>query len=177
MANSRTFNQDAIDSCDPKELVNSAAAVRRDYKRPPAASTTWTMLMLCLFITILNTPPVDATIFVGNYSFESMPGLFGLPWRPDTLYRAHLQFLPENPYLCSFPNNNNNDNNINNINIPLVGANETMLSSTATEITSESSLVVPTDGVPGTNTNVPSLGLSGRMFFHLHSILFYIYIL
>lgn len=80
------------------------------------------------------TRTADATLSVGNLTFDSMPGLFGLPWRPDAQYRAHVQFLPENPFLCHYHYPNK------------LGLNETGVDEPI-----GSSLVAPMDGVPGSS--------------------------
>lgn len=41
------------------------------------------------------------TISVNENEFQSMPAIFGAPWKPGIDYYAHLQFLPEHIFLCT----------------------------------------------------------------------------
>ena len=64
--------------------------------------------LFCLFSLYCLLPTIEATIIVGDHHFTSMPAVFGKPFSlvgsDDT---AHLQLLPENPFLCNSMNNNN----------------------------------------------------------------------
>jgi hypothetical protein len=43
---------------------------------------------------------VSATITIGERYYQSMPAVFGMPWHPMGLYKAHIQILEDNPFLC-----------------------------------------------------------------------------
>lgn len=57
---------------------------------------------LCwLFVMLLaTTGGSDAAITVDGIEFDSMPAIFGMTWGNNVDYRAHLQSLPNRPFLC-----------------------------------------------------------------------------
>lgn len=58
-----------------------------------------------LFVCMLPNN-ANAIIQAGNVSITSMEGLFGRPMATGRIYKARLQFLRENPYLCDDYNPN-----------------------------------------------------------------------
>lgn len=62
-----------------------------------------TVFLLLVFNPL---PKANAIVQAGNVSITSMEGLFGRPMSTGRIYRARLQFLRENPYLCEDYNPN-----------------------------------------------------------------------
>lgn len=59
------------------------------------------LVQLFLLVLIQQITTVTATISVNSKEFQSMPAIFGAPWKPGVDYYAHLQFLPEHIFLCT----------------------------------------------------------------------------
>ena len=58
---------------------------------------------LCWLLAIMllaTTTGSDAAITVDGIEFDSMPAIFGVAWASNVDYRAHLQSLPNHPFLC-----------------------------------------------------------------------------
>jgi hypothetical protein len=63
-------------------------------------STSWEGFFLCALLLLSSIQEGASTIEAGNSSIPSLPGLFGRTMAVGHLYKARLQFLRENPYLC-----------------------------------------------------------------------------
>ena len=56
-------------------------------------------LLSCLCL-LLSLSTAQASIFLDNQTLPSLPALFGRYMVEGKKYRARLQYLPENPFLC-----------------------------------------------------------------------------
>lgn len=70
--------------------------------RRSGLSSSWSYYQLgpLLLLLLQQALLIDATIYLHNDTYASLPGLFGKILMENRIYEARLQFLPENPYLC-----------------------------------------------------------------------------
>ena len=57
-------------------------------------------IILLTWLLVVDT--VTASVYVKNYTYPSLPGLFGRGMVEGNLYQARLQFLRESPFLCDY---------------------------------------------------------------------------
>lgn len=62
----------------------------------------WVILWLAIFITVSHNV-VLGSISVAEKSFTSNPATFGRVLKPDIEYKAHMQFLSSDQFMCEPP--------------------------------------------------------------------------
>lgn len=70
---------------------------------PRGKNTAEKLCWSVVVVMMLLTSGVEATITLaknGNITFDSMPATFGMTWVSNVEYRAHLLYLPNDPFLC-----------------------------------------------------------------------------
>ena len=73
--------------------------------RPPLRRRQLPPRFLLVLLVVLQhlLAVADATVYVLNETYASLPGLFGRLLDDNKIYRARLQFLPDDPFLCDPP--------------------------------------------------------------------------